>query len=196
MTGPASIGLFFGSFNPIHIGHLIIAQHVLEHAGLDRIWFVVSPHNPLKERRTLARDSDRLHLVRLAIEDNPRFHASNVEFQLPKPSFTVDTLAYLREQYPETAFHLLMGGDNLATLAKWKNHEILLRDYPILVYRRPGQPDTPFDQHPGVRFFDAPLLDISATFIREQIREGKSIRYLVPDAVFAYLEGSALYRRS
>ncbi|MBK7344987.1 MAG: nicotinate-nucleotide adenylyltransferase [Saprospiraceae bacterium] len=188
------IGLFFGSFNPIHTGHLIIAQHMLEHADVDRIWFVVSPQNPLKPRKTLARDADRLHMVRLAIDDNPGFQASNIEFSLPKPSYTVDTLAYLRDQYPEHAFSLIMGGDNLASLAKWKNHEILLRDNRILVYRRPGSGETPFDDHPSVRFFEAPQLDISATFIREQIKEGKSIRYLVPDAVFEFLDGGSLYK--
>lgn len=188
------IGLFFGSFNPIHTGHLIIAQHMLEHADVDRIWFVVSPQNPLKPRKTLARDADRLHMVRLAIDDNPGFHASNIEFSLPKPSYTVDTLAYLRDQYPEHVFSLIMGGDNLTSLAKWKNYEILLRDYAILVYRRPGSGETPFDDHPSVRFFEAPQLDISATFIREQIKEGKSIRYLVPDAVFEFLDGGRLYK--
>ncbi|MCB0693264.1 MAG: nicotinate-nucleotide adenylyltransferase [Lewinellaceae bacterium] len=195
MTAKATrIGLFFGSFNPIHIGHLIIAQHMLEHADLDKVWFVVSPHNPHKPRKTLARDADRLHMVRLAIDDNPGFHASNIEFSLPKPSYTVDTLAYLRDQYPEHAFSLIMGGDNLASLAKWKNYEILLRDYTLLVYRRPGHEGTDFDDHPSVRFFDAPQLNISATFIREQIREGKSIRYLVPDPVFEFLDGGRLYR--
>lgn len=188
------IGLFFGSFNPIHIGHLIIAQHMLEHTDLEKVWFVVSPHNPLKPRKTLAKDADRLHMVRLAIDDNPGFHASNIEFSLPQPSYTVDTLAYLQEKYPEYQFHLIMGGDNLASLAKWKNHEILLRDYPILAYRRPGHEGTAFDNHPSVRFFDAPQLNISATFIREQIKEGKSIRYLVPDAVFEFLDGGRLYR--
>ncbi len=191
---PQRIGLFFGSFNPIHSGHLIIAQHMLEYADVDKIWFVVSPHNPLKPRKTLARDADRLHMVRLAIDDNPGFHASNIEFSLPKPSYTVDTLAYLKDQYPDHAFSLIMGGDNLASLAKWKNYEILLRDYSILVYRRPGSGDTPFDDHPSVRFFEAPQLDISATFIREQISNGKSIRYLVPDPVHDYLDGGSLYR--
>ncbi len=193
-TTPTRIGLFFGSFNPIHIGHLIIGQHMLEHADVDKIWFVVSPHNPLKPRKTLAKDADRLHLVRLAIDDNPGFHASNIEFSLPKPSYTVDTLAYLKEHYPEHEFALIMGGDNLASLAKWKNYEILLRDYSILVYRRPGHDGTPFDEHPSVQFFEAPQLNISATFIREQIKEGKSIRYLVPDPVFDYLDGGSLYR--
>ena len=188
------IGLFFGSFNPIHTGHLIIAQHMLEYADVDKIWFVVSPHNPLKPRKTLAKDADRLHMVRLAIEDNPGFHASNIEFSLPKPSYTVDTLAYLRDKYPDHQFALIMGGDNLASLAKWKNYEILLRDNRILVYRRPGHDGTAFDDHPSVQFFDAPQLDISATFIREQISNGKSILYLVPDPVHDYLDGGSLYR--
>lgn len=188
------IGLFFGSFNPIHIGHLIIASHMVEFAGLDQVWLVVSPHNPLKPRQTLARDHDRLHLVQLAVEDDPRLVACNIEFSLPKPSYTVDTLAYMRERWPAHHFHLIMGGDNLATLDKWKNFEVLLKEYAILVYRRPGQPASPWDTHPAVRFADAPLLDISATFIRQGLKEGKCMRYLLPEPVFRYLESSAMYR--
>lgn len=191
---PKRIGLFFGSFNPIHIGHLIIASHMVEFAGLDQVWLVVSPHNPLKPRQTLARDHDRLHLVQLAVEDDPRLVACNIEFGLPKPSYTVDTLAYMRERWPTHHFHLIMGGDNLATLDKWKNYEVLLREYAILVYRRPGQPPSPWDEHPAVRFADAPLLDISATFIRQGLKEGKCMRYLLPEPVYRYLESSAMYK--
>jgi nicotinate-nucleotide adenylyltransferase len=195
MTGVGkNIGLFFGSFNPVHIGHLIIASHMVEFAGLDQVWLVVSPHNPLKPRQTLARDQDRLHLVRLAIEDDSRLRASNIEFGLPKPSYTVDTLAYMRERWPGHRFHLIMGGDNLSSLDKWKNYEILLRDYAILVYRRPGQGASSWDDHPSVRFAEAPLLDISATFIRQGLREGKCMRYLLPDPVFRYLEDNRMYR--
>ncbi len=188
------IGLFFGSFNPIHIGHLIIANHMAELANLHQVWLVVSPHNPLKPRQTLAKDHDRLHLVRLAIEDNPKLNASSIEFGLPKPSYTVDTLVYLKEKYPSDSFFLIMGGDNLVTLDKWKNFDILLRDYSILVYRRPGIESTAFDNHPNVRFFDAPLLDISATFIRQGLREGRSMRYMLPDPVFHYLDTCKMYR--
>ena len=187
------IGLFFGSFNPVHIGHLIIANFMATHTDLDRVWLVVSPQNPLKPKKTLARDYDRLHLVRLGIGDNPLLEASNIEFSLPKPSYTVDTLAHLKEKHPNHTFALIMGSDNLATLHLWKNYEVLLANYDLYVYLR----DTPLPSlanHSRVRIFEAPLLDISATYVRECLRTGKSVRYLVPDAVFEYLEGSNLYR--
>ena len=188
------IGLFFGSFNPVHIGHLIIANYMATQTDLDRVWLVVSPQNPLKPKKTLARDHDRLHLVRLGIGDNPLLEVSNVEFGLPKPSYTVDTLAYLREKYPEREFALIMGGDNLASLHQWKNYEVLLANYDIYVYNRPSADLGERATHPRVRIFEAPLLDISATYIRECLRNRKSVRYLVPDAVFEYLESSHLYR--
>jgi nicotinate-nucleotide adenylyltransferase len=188
------IGLFFGSFNPVHIGHLIIANYMATQTDLERVWLVVSPQNPLKHKKTLARDHDRLHLVRLGIGDNPRLEASNVEFNLPKPSYTVDTLAHLKEKYPEREFALIMGGDNLASLHLWKNYEHLLEAYDIYVYQRPGIALGAYENHPRVRVVEAPLLDISATYIRECLRLGKSVRYLVPDAVFEYLESGQLYR--
>lgn len=188
------IGLFFGSFNPVHIGHLIIANYMATQTDLDKVWLVVSPQNPLKPKKTLARDHDRLHLVRLGIGDNPLLEASNVEFNLPKPSYTVDTLAFLREKYPEREFALIMGGDNLATLHLWKNYEFLLENYDIYVYNRPYTDPGEWAIHPRVHIGEAPMLDISATYIRECLRNGKSVRYLVPDAVFEYLEGSHLYR--
>ncbi len=191
---PKKVGLFFGSFNPVHVGHMIIANYMATRTELDQIWFVVSPHNPLKPKKSLAPDYDRLHLVRLAIGDNPLLRASDIEFGLPKPSYTIDTLAYLREKYPEHAFVLIMGEDNLATLHKWKNYELLLRDYEIYVYRRPGTPLTAFEDHPHVSQFEAPQMHISATYIRDCIREGHSIQYLVPDAVWTYLLTSHLYR--
>ncbi len=190
------IGLFFGSFNPIHVGHLIIANFMATQTALDRVWLVVSPQNPLKEKSSLARDYDRLHLVRLAIADNPLLAASDVEFQLPKPSFTIDTLSHLKEKYPKNTFVLLMGSDNLATLAKWKNYEQLLAQYEIFVYRRPQfVPPPEFVLHPHVQLFDAPLMDISATYIRSCRQASKSIRYLVTDAVLDYIETSSLYRK-
>ncbi len=189
------IGLFFGSFNPVHVGHLIIANYMATQTDLDKVWLVVSPHNPLKPKKTLARDHDRLHLVRLGIGDNPKLEASNVEFHLPKPSYTVDTLAYLQEKHPERQFALIMGSDNLATLHLWKNFELLLANYDIYVYQRPGANPGEYAQHPRVRICAAPLLDISATYIRDCLQTGRSVRYLVPDAVFEYLEGSSLYRK-
>lgn len=188
------IGLFFGSFNPIHIGHLIIANHVASHTDLDRVWLVVSPHNPLKPKKTLANDYDRLHLVRLGIGDNPLLEASSIEFGLPKPSYTVDTLAYLGERYPNKSFSLIMGADNLADIHRWKNFEFLLTNFDIYVYNRPGYDPGDRLALPRVHVVEAPMLDISATFIRESIRAGKSVRYLVPDPVLNYLEGSDLYR--
>ncbi len=195
MVSGKRIGLFFGSFNPVHTGHMIIAEFMANRTGLDQVWMVVSPQNPLKHRNTLAKDYDRLHLVQLAIDDNPRLRASNIEFTLPKPSYTVDTMTYLHEKHPEHQFALIMGSDNLVTLDKWKNYEILLERYPILVYDRSGsEKNNPFPQA-QIRFFEVPLIHISSTYIRQSIAAGQSIRYLVPDKVFEYLEGSTMYRQ-
>jgi nicotinate-nucleotide adenylyltransferase len=187
-------GLFFGSFNPVHIGHMIIANFMATQTDLEEVWLVISPHNPLKPKKTLARDHDRLHLVRLAIGDNLRLRASDIEFGLPQPSYTVDTLAYLREKYPNREFVLIMGSDNLATLQKWKNHDIILRDYDIYLYKRPDYEEGPLLENPHVHLFDAPLMYLSASYIREMIRQGKSVQYLVPEAVYEYLLTSHLYR--
>jgi nicotinate-nucleotide adenylyltransferase len=187
-------GLFFGSFNPIHIGHMIIANFMLEHTDLDEVWLVVSPHNPLKKKATLANDYERLHMVNLAINDNFKLKASNIEFNLPKPSYTMDTLTYLTEKYPKRNFTLIMGGDNLKTFHKWKNYELILENYRIFVYRRPDYELNELATHPNVQLFDAPLMQISASFIRQSIQEGKSIQYLVPDEVYKYLQGSSLYK--
>jgi len=187
-------GLFFGSFNPVHVGHMIIANYMVSQTELEEVWLVVSPQNPFKQRASLARDHDRYHLVTLAISDTPGLRASKVEFDLPKPSYTIDTLAVLREKHPEREFSLIMGGDNLPTLPKWKNYEILLRDYDIHVYNRPGYEAGELAEHPRVRFYDAPLMHLSATYIRKCLREGNSIRYLVPEAVARELEASGMYR--
>ena len=190
------IGLFFGSFNPVHTGHLVIAQHLATRTDLDRVWMVVSPQNPLKPKKGMARDFDRLHLVRMGIGENPLIEASNVEFGLPKPSYTVDTLAFLREKYPQHEFALIMGGDNLATLHLWKNYEQILANHDIYVYQRPNYDLGELASHPRVRLCEAPLLDISATYIRQCLKDGHSIRYLVPDAVCEYLENGSMYRLS
>jgi len=187
------IGLFFGSFNPVHIGHMIIANNIALHTDLDQVWMVVSPQNPFKDKKTLARERDRLHLVRLAIGDNIRLSASDIEFTLPQPSYTIDTLAYLHEKYPEKEFYLIMGSDNLLGIHKWKNGELLLKKYGIYIYPRPGFEAKDYSEYKMVNVVPGPLLDISSTYIRKQIKDKKSIQYLVPDAVFEYIDQSRLY---
>lgn len=187
------IGLFFGSFNPIHNGHLIIANYICEVTGLDKVWLVVSPQNPLKPREALLKEYDRLHLINLAIENNTNLKASNIEFKLPRPSYTIDTLTYLKEKYPQHTFVLIMGSDNLATLHKWKNYQLLLEGYEILVYKRRGYEDNPYPKH-QIRMLDFPYLDISATFIRENIRKGVSMQFFLPESVWEYIHTNRLYR--
>jgi nicotinate-nucleotide adenylyltransferase len=187
------IGLYFGSFNPLHTGHLIIANHVLSNSEMDKIWFVLSPHNPLKESHSLLNEHDRLHLAELAVADNPKFRASNIEFGLPRPSFTIDTLTYLRERFPQQHFTVIMGGDSFQNIHRWKNHEQLLAQYEIIVYNRPGFTVAP-PTEARVIVMDAPMLDISATFIRKQIQAGKSARYLLPDTVWQYIQDNRYYK--
>lgn len=188
------VGLYFGSFNPIHHGHLIIANYILDHTDLDQVWFVVSPQNPLKPSASLLNEYQRFFLVQRAIEGEKNLKASDIEFKLPKPSYTVDTLTYLREKYPGNQFAIIMGSDSLQNLPKWKNYHWLLQHYPIYVYKRPEHEKTPeYPEAKQIRIMDAPLLPISSTTIRQNIREGKSIRYLVPDAVREEIEKSGYY---
>ncbi|MFZ1356934.1 MAG: nicotinate (nicotinamide) nucleotide adenylyltransferase [Saprospiraceae bacterium] len=187
------IGLFFGSFNPVHIGHLIIANHMANETDLDQVWMVVSPQNPFKDKKSLAKDRDRYNLVHLAIGDNPKLSVSDIEFSMPKPSYTIDTLTYLKEKYPNKIFYLIMGGDNVPTLPKWKNSELLIENYKIYVYKRPGYDLGPLASHPNITSVEAPLLDISSTHIRQLIKERKSIQYLVPDAARLEIERSSIY---
>ncbi len=190
------IGLFFGSFNPIHIGHLIIAEYMATRTDLEQVWFIVSPHNPLKNRATLANDFDRLHMVQLAIDDNPRLKASNIEFSLPKPSYTIDTMVYLHEKYPQHQFSLIMGSDNLASIDKWKNYELLLQRYTIHIYKREGDvPELKMPSEADIRMYDVPMMDISSTYIRQSLAAGLSVRYMVPESVFQFLDGSRIYRQ-
>lgn len=190
-----NIGLFFGSFNPVHTGHMIIAQHLANQPEIDQVWLVVSPHNPLKLKSSLANDYDRLHLVNLAVEDNPKIKSCNVEFKLPQPSYTIDTLAYLKEKYPQHVFALIMGGDNLNSLTKWKHYELILQNHLIYIYNRPEtEKENPLSTHPNVRYCKAPLIEISSTEIRTMINEGLSVRYLLPDKVFEYIQGSTMYK--
>lgn len=189
------VGLFFGSFNPVHVGHMIIAEHMVTHTDIDEVWMVVSPHNPLKSQSSLAKDYDRLHLVTLAIGDNPNIRASNIEFGLPKPSYTIDTLTYLKEKHPQKEFVLIMGGDNLATLHKWKNYELILRDHQIYVYQRPTHDIGPLADHENVIIAEAPLLHISASYIRNCIKEGYSVRYMLTSDVYEYILSSFMYQK-
>lgn len=188
------VGLYFGSFNPVHIGHLALANYIVEYTGLEAVWFVVSPQNPLKQRAQLLDDYQRLHLVNLALRDFPKFRACDVEFRMPKPSYTIDTLAYLGEQHPNHEFTLIMGEDNLATLHKWKNYELLLNNYRIMVYPRPNCLKTEFHQHPHVQLIDAPQIDISSSFIRQSIGSGKDVRFFVPEKAWEYIDEMNFYK--
>jgi nicotinate-nucleotide adenylyltransferase len=187
-------GLFFGSFNPIHNGHLIIAGYMVEFAGLKEVWFIVSPHNPLKEKSTLLEDHHRLAMANIAVEDDPRLRASNIEFHLPKPSYTIDTLTYLQEKYPEKEFVLIAGSDTLPTFHKWKNYEELLKQYEFYIYPRPYSEKSPFDNYSHIHFFPAPLIGISSSFIRKGISEGKNMMHFLPEKVWKYIEEMHFYK--
>jgi nicotinate-nucleotide adenylyltransferase len=189
-----NVGLLFGSFNPIHSGHLIIASIIKESTDLQQVWFIVSPQNPLKKRGSLLHEFDRLDMVRAAIYDNPDFQASDIEFNMPRPSYTVDTLTYLKERHPAYQFKVIMGEDNLSHFHKWKNHEIILNDYGLIVYPRPDVTHTDFKTNPNVQLVKAPLLDISATFIRKYALKGHSLRYLVPDPVEEIIRVKKFYQ--
>ena len=187
------IGLYFGSFNPIHIGHLIIANHVLNNTELDNIWFVISPQNPFKIQASLLNEYDRLYLVQKALEDNDKLKASEIEFSLPKPSYTSNTLAYLGEKYPSHQFQIIMGSDGFQNIESWHNAEVIIKNYPIIIYKRP-QFEINYDSKAAIQVMDAPLLEISATHIRQLINSGKSIKYLVPDLVEKEILENRYYR--
>jgi len=188
------IGLLFGSFNPIHIGHLIIANYMANHTDLDQVWLVVSPQNPLKKYGDLINTYDRLEMAKLATDNSKSIKVSDVELRLPQPSYTIDTLVHMKEKYPEHEFAIIMGSDNLVTLHKWKNYKLILRDYKIYVYPRPGYENAELASHPSVTITMTPLMELSASFIRKSIAEKKSVRYFVPDPVLDFIEGKALYR--
>lgn len=201
------VGLYFGTFNPIHIGHLIIANHVAEYSGLDQIWMVVTPHNPFKNKQNLLDDYQRLQLVFLATEDYPKIKPSDIEFKLPQPNYTVNTLAHLQEKFPKNEFSLIMGEDNLKSLHKWKNYEIILQNHEIYVYPRiSSELDTSligelakqnltYKNHPKIHFIDAPIVEISSTFIRENIKNKKNVRPLLPSKVWEYIDHNNLYKK-
>lgn len=187
------IGLFFGSFNPIHIGHLIIANYMANFTDLAEVWFVVSPQNPFKEKKSLGNMYDRLEMVNLAIEGADKLRASDIEFKLPQPSYTIDTLVYLEEKFPNKDFVLIMGEDNLSSFMKWKNADIILRDYQIIVYPRPGIDGGKLKNHPSVTMTNTPVMELSSTFLRQAIKENKSIKFYTPDKVVEFIDKKGLY---
>lgn len=188
------VGLFFGSFNPIHIGHLALANYMQTFTDMDQVWFVISPHNPLKNKAGLLKQQDRLHLVNLALDFHPKIKASNIEFDMSQPSYTINTLVRLKEKFPAHKFSLIMGQDNLQTFDKWKNYEEILKRYHIYVYPRSGCTASKFDSHQNVHLTNAPVMEISSTFIRNAIKEKKDVQYFLPQKVWEYIDSNNLYR--
>lgn len=190
------VGLYFGSYNPIHIGHLAIANYMVEFTGIDQLWFVVSPQSPHKKKNNLLDDYQRLEMVHRAVEGDDRLRASNIEFNLPKPSYTVDTLAYLKDQHPNYDFVILMGSDNLENFHKWKNFESIVENYGIIVYPRPGFDASKVQEHKNIAVAgEAPLMEISSSFIRRAIHDGKDVRHFLPPKTWEYLEEMNFYRK-
>ena len=189
------IGLYFGSFNPIHVGHVVIANYILETTAIDELWFVISPQNPLKEKSTLLDDYQRLRMVELAIDDFPHLRASSVEFSLPQPSYTIQTLAHLCDKYPHHTFSLIMGGDNIQSIHKWKNYQRIIENYKIYVYPRPGFVMPPnLDENPNIEIVNAPLMEISSSMIREWIKQGRNIQGFMPSSAWQYLDEMNFYK--
>lgn len=188
-----TVGLYFGSFNPIHLGHLAIANYIVEFSDLSELWFIVSPQNPLKQKKSLLADYQRLEIVNRAIANYPKFKVSNIEFYMPKPSYTIDTIAYLEEKYPKKQFAIIIGEDNLNSLKKWKNYEEILKRK-IIVYPRPNCKKTIFHEHKNVKFLEAPLMEISSSFIRDAIKKGKNIHFFVPQKALEYISEMNFYK--
>ena len=188
------IGLFFGSFNPVHIGHMALANYMLSFTDMQQVWLVVSPHNPLKNKSQLLNQNHRLMLVNAAIDDYPNMRSSNIEFNLSQPSYTINTLVHLQEKYPEHTFSLIMGQDNLQSFHKWKNYEAILKSFHIYVYPRPNCEKTEFDNHPHVHLTQAPMMDVSSTFIRNAIRDKKNVRFFLPEKVWEEIDTMNFYK--
>lgn len=190
------VGLYFGSYNPIHIGHLAIANYMVEYTDIDQLWFVVSPQNPFKKKNNLLDDYQRLEMAHRAVEGDDRLRASNIEFSLPKPSYTVDTLAYLKEQHPNHQFVILMGSDNLENFHKWKNYETIVENFGVIVYPRPGFDKSKVQFHKNIIIAEgAPLMEISSSFIRKAISEGKDVRHFLPQKTGEYLQEMNFYKK-
>lgn len=191
------VGLYFGTFNPIHVGHLIIANHMAEHSDLEQIWMVVTPHNPLKKKSSLLEDHHRLQMVFLATEGFPKLQPSDIEFKLPQPNYTVNTLAHLQEKFPQHEFALIMGEDNLNSLQKWKNYEVILQNHDLYVYPRlnSGEMDAQFVNHPKIHKVDAPVIELSSTFIRESIKNNRNVVPMLPHKVWEYIDHNLFYKK-
>lgn len=200
------VGLYFGTYNPIHVGHLVIANYMVDYTDLDQVWLVVTPQNPHKNKASLLSDYHRLAIVRIAVEGNNKLQASNIEFDLPKPSYTTTTLTYIQEKYPEHHFSLIMGEDNLRTLHKWKNHEEIINNHQIFVYPRALteqerkdqlalKTENRFESHPNVTLCDAPVMKVSSSFIRKAIKEKKDVQYLLTEPVFKYVTEMHFYEK-
>jgi len=190
------IGLYFGSFNPIHIGHLVIANHLAEYSDLDQIWFVVTPHNPFKKKSSLLDNFQRLEMVYRATQDYTKLKPSDIEFNLPQPNYTINTLVHLQEKHPDYAFSLIMGEDNLKSFHKWKNYELILENHDIYVYPRISKDrvETQFDGHKNIHVIDAPIMELSSTFIRKSIKAGKNVQPMLPQHVWEYLDEMNFYK--
>ncbi len=191
------VGLYFGTFNPIHVGHLIIANHIVENSDLDQLWMVVTPHNPLKKKSGLLADYHRLQMVHLATEEYDKIIPSDIEFKLPQPNYTVNTLAHLQEKFPQHQFSLIMGEDNLKSLKKWKNYEVILNDYQLYVYPRISTDEVPeeFENHPNVHKVNAPIIELSSTFIRNSIKEQKNVKPMLDAKVWEYINHNLFYKK-
>jgi nicotinate-nucleotide adenylyltransferase len=187
-------GLYFGTFNPIHIGHCVIAQHMLEFTDLDEVWFVVTPHNPHKKKNTLLDDYQRLHMVQLAVDDQYQMQVSNMEFDLPQPSYTATTLAHAAEKYPDRDFALIMGADNLQTFHKWRNYEWILEHHKLYVYPRIESDGGDLKSHPNVSITEAPIMQIASTDIREAIKAGKNVSFMLPEKVWKFIDEGLFYK--